>query len=1147
MVNFPDLEAQVLERWKDDMTEEKHLELRKRAEHRFVFFEGPPTANGRPGIHHVLARAFKDLICRYKTLRGFRVGRKAGWDTHGLPVELEVEKQLGLKSKKDIEAYGVGAFNKKCKESVWTYKDEWEKLTRRMGFWLDLAHPYVTYETGYMESLWWIMKQVWDKGYLYRGHKVVPLCTRCGTGLSSHEVAQGYKSVTESSVYVRFMVKAGQKIGADFTADDKTSILVWTTTPWTLPANVALAVGKDIEYARLTLGGETLFVASARVSVVTGATIAGSVHGGDLVGLSYEPLYEKALKPDVDAGKTAYKVYAADFVSTTDGTGVVHIAPMYGEDDYVLGQTAKLPNLHTVELDGTVRKGLGIPGEGKFAKEADPDITADLKMRGALFAVEPYAHDYPFCWRCSTPLLYYAKPSWFVAMSKLRDELLANNETITWVPEHLKEGRFGEWLREVKDWNFSRERYWGTPLPIWECPTCGERRCVGTVEELDAFAYAKSGNTYTVMRHGEADSNYDNFIASEADDKKFPSHLTPKGKIEAFTATTALKEQKVDLIVASPFARTRETAEIVAGITGAKLVFDERLVELNHGEYHGRTVPEYLAWYEQNGKNRFVDTVPGGETLHDVRRRMMAVVRALEKAHKGKRILLISHGDPIWMLRCAVENLVSEDDCNAMRRDRYLRTAEFSPLPVRQLPYDEDGFLNLHRPYIDDVVLRCPKDGCAGEARRVPEIADVWFDSGSMPFAQWHYLGKPGTPFEAHFPAEYICEGIDQTRGWFYTLLAVSTLLGKGAPFTHAISVAHILDTKGQKMSKSKGNIVSPGDIIAKYGVDALRWYFFTVNEPGEYKLFDERHVAERMRGFLSTWWNCVVFYTTHCAKRAGSSEVARPSNVLDRWVLSRLYELVFKVQVKLDAYDVTAAARALEAFVVDDLSQWYIRRSRDRLQEDLESVGVFNYVLGTVAQLSSPFVPFVADAAWHELGEQKSVHLTNFPELKEVFADEKMVAAMAALRAEVSGALALRAGKGMKVRQPLLYYTTTVTLEAAVGQLAPEDRAAMKALLAEEINVKEVIFGKSEAADFDWTITEELRAEGAARDLARAVQEARKAAGCKPGEPVTLTVGNEEEKKLLEHPVHGVAIMQKGAVKSWTYAKGTPLAVVKA
>ncbi|MDO8557951.1 MAG: class I tRNA ligase family protein [bacterium] len=1145
MISFPELEEGVLARWRENKTFEKSLERRKGVEP-FVFFEGPPTANGRPGIHHVLARAFKDIICRYKTMAGFFVSRKAGWDTHGLPVELEVEKQLGLKSKKDIEQYGIAAFNKKCKESVWTYKDEWEKLTDRMGFWLDMARPYITYDPKYMETLWWVIRRIWErrdeKGnrFLYQGHKVVPYCARCGTGLSSHEVAQGYKNISENSVYVKFKVTEGN--------DEKIKtgnvyILVWTTTPWTLPANLALAVGENILYAHVYVKEtkEHFYVAKDRLSALPEGSfdIKDTRAGKGLIGWKYEPLYG-TLK---EKNENAYKIYTADFVSTADGTGVVHIAPMYGEDDYNLGKEHNLPNLHTVELDGTVKKGLGIPGEGKFVKDADKDITADLKEREILFKEEACAHDYPFCWRCDRPLLYYAKPSWFISMSRVREKLIENNNYITWVPEHMKEGRFGEWLKEVKDWNFSRERYWGTPLPIWKCEACGKEECIGSLEELDARAYKKSGNTYYASRHGEAEFNCLNRMSDKVEDQ---NHLTQEGRRQVFVAAEKLKKSGIDLIFSSDLLRTKETAETIGEALGIKVSFDERLREIRVGDFGGKPAAEYHEYFASRSLNRFDTAVEGGETWADLRGRMMAFWMELEEKHQGKNILIVSHGDPLWVLERTLSGFGDDDfrqvGTQPTGREEYPTYAEPRKIFYGTMPRDEEGSVNLHRPYVDEFYLCCR---CGKKMTRVKELIDVWFDSGSMPFAQGHYPFEHKDDIDSGktFPAEYISEAIDQTRGWFYTLLAVSTLLDKGAPYKNVISLSHVLDAKGQKMSKSKGNVVSPWDIISKYGVDALRWYFFTANDPGDYKLFDEKHVEERMRGFLGTLWNCAVFYKTYERGQKANEQEEVAEHKLDKWILSKLGILVQVVRLeKLDSYDVTGAARAIERFVVDDLSQWYVRRSRERLQENKVSMAAFRKVLETVSCLAAPFIPFVADAIWQELGNKESVHLADYPSGPIIKEDElNLIREMEIVRIVVAKGLEKRAEAKIKIRQSLTRYTTSTDLLSVYGIKNLD--AGFLDILKEELNVKEIVFGEKE--ELDTLITPELQAEGDARELMRKIQDARRKAGLKPGERIELVVGDEKEKKILESDL-GIAVKNKTSTVTVKFNLGSELAIMR-
>ncbi|MFA6391635.1 MAG: isoleucine--tRNA ligase [Patescibacteria group bacterium] len=927
-VNFPKLEEEILSFWQEKSIFEKSIEKNKEKE--FIFFEGPPTANGKPGIHHVLARAFKDLIPRYKTMQGFRVNRKAGWDTQGLPVELEIEKKLGISGKPDIEKYGIEKFNKKCKESVWEYKDEWEKMTERIAFWVDLKNPYVTYDNGYIETLWWIIKQIWDKELLYRDYKVVPYCSRCGTSLSSHELAQGYKENTEDpSVFIKFKVK-GKK--------DNEYFLVWTTTPWTLPSNVALAVGEKVDYVKVEHHKEILILAEARLGVLRGNyKVIKKIKGKDLVNLEYEPLYNF-----VQHKEKSHYVLPADFVSVDDGTGIVHTAVMYGVDDFELGKEYNLPKHHLIDLEGKFTEEAG-SFAGLFVKTADPRIVSDLKDRGLMYWAETIKHTYPFCWRCNTPLLYYAKDSWFIKMTAVRDQLIKNNQAINWVPNHIKEGRFGEWINEVKDWALSRERYWGTPLPIWECDKCVHRICIGSYEEL--------------------------------------------------------------------------------------------------AKYSGKKLPK-----------------------------------------------------------------------------------SFDP----------------HRPFIDKVTFKCEK--CDGEMKRVPEVLDAWFDSGSMPYAQWHYPFENKNFIDANeaFPADYISEAIDQTRGWFYTLLAVSTLLGKGAPYKNVICLGLILDKKGQKMSKSKGNTVNPMEIINKYGVDALRWYLYTMNQPGESKNFDEIGVNEVVKKQLLILWNVVVFFKTF-AKEGMPEKKILSKHIMDHWILARMHKLVGEVTDSLDKYQITEAGRKIESFV-QDLSTWYVRRSRDRFKQPKDSADrmvaleTLKEVLLTLTKILAPFMPFIAETLYQELKSvlnkdkyewKESVHLEDWPAKDKAPVDQGLIEEMQRIRDIAELAHSARAEAKIKVRQPLSQLV-----------IASEFKEEFSDILQDELNVKEVTklhqkhdgklpggsdwIKKDETEikiSLDITLTDELVEEGILREIVRQINSVRKKAGLTIQDRIAVYYQTDSEylKKFFE------------------------------
>ena len=1127
---LPEVEGKVLEFWKKNKIFEKSLENRKGGR-RFVFFEGPPTANGRPGIHHVLARVFKDVILRYKTMRGFYVPRRAGWDTHGLPVEIQVEKELGLKSKKEIEEFGIAEFNKKCQESVWKYKNEFERLTERMGFWLDMKNPYVTYEKNYIETLWWIIAQFWKKKLLYKGNRIVNWCPRCGTGLSSHEMSLGYKEVTDDSVYVKFKLKKGQQITRDFKTNDKTYILSWTTTPWTLPGNVALAVGEKINYVvekinlkipdkekRIEDGDIFIWTVGANIGIFENAgfpnegltsNILTDIKGKDLVGLSYEPLFEvKALQgnPSTRAARSGpYRVYAADFVTTTDGTGVVHTAVMYGEDDYKLGVKVGLPQHHTVDEAGKFTKDIkGLTGLFVKSKETEKKIFGHLEKNKNLLKIEQYKHEYPHCWRCGTPLLYYARSSWFVAMSKLKKQLIANNQKINWVPEHIKNGRFGEWLRDIKDWNFSRERYWGTPLPIWECKKCGHTEAVEGLEDLNKKASLstslKAGggrNEYLLMRHGESETQ----LLGISDYGKGKYHLTDKGTQQVIRLAELLKKEKIDIVFASPVLRTQETTKITAKVLGIKKInFDLRLKDINTGVFSERPEREYHKFLP-TFEDKFLKTPEKGENLKDLRARLWDFISEVEKKYKDKKILVVSHEYPIWMLSQAMTGWTQGEAISEKERrgKDFIKVGQCEKVNFKCVPRDETGEVDLHRPYIDEVKLKCQK--CGGEARRVKELADVWFDSGSMPFAQIHH---PFSKEKLEFPADYISEAVDQTRGWFYTLLAVATALGEGEPYKNVICLGHINDKYGQKMSKSKGNVVDPWVMAEKYGMDAVRWYFYTATPPGEPKNFDEQEILKTYRRLHLILWNSLVFYKTYAEKKPKIiNHESKAENILDQWILMRLKETIKKATKFFDAYQVREAALEIEK-LVDDLSRWYIRRSRRRLQKpennkDFEACSAtLGYVLASVLKMIAPFNPFFAEILWNVLGENNSVHVEDWPAAIKVRAsDTRLISEMEKVRSLAAFGLAKRAEMGVRVRQPLL--EMRIKTKFSYTQLFQ--------VLQDEVNVKKVV-SDSKIKDEVWldgTITQELKEEGLLRELIRAVQDLRQKAGLTPQTTVAL------------------------------------------
>jgi isoleucyl-tRNA synthetase len=1093
--HLPSLEEAQLKLWEDKRVFRQVMD-KKPTRGNFVFFEGPPTANGKPGIHHILARSFKDVVLRYRTMRGYHIDRKAGWDTHGLPVELEVEKQLGFTKKQDIEDFGIAEFNAKCKESVWTYLDQWQSLTKRTAFWVDLDDPYITYKNDYVESLWWILKQVWDKGLLNKGYRTAPHCPRCVTSLSSHELAQGYKDVDDESVFVKFPIDEAAK----------RYFLVWTTTPWTLPGNVALAVGSKVDYVEVKLKetGEQLILAKSRLAVIDGEydTVA-ELTAEALTGIPYQALYNTMDESDHHRVSRAYKPYLADFVSTEDGTGIVHIAPAFGEDDSRLGEKEELPTLFTVNDTGEMVA--AVPGQGKFVKDADADIKADLSGRGLLYKAETYTHSYPFCWRCSTPLIYLAKSSWYIRMSQLREELQARNAEINWVPGHIKDGRFGEWLREVKDWALSRERYWGTPLPVWQCPN-GHMSAIGSLAELEERQLEP--NQFTLVRHGEAESNQQKLLSSWPEPAE---HLLTAAGRETVTATAAeLKKQGVDVIYASDLLRTKQTAELISEATGVPVVYDERLRELDLGDFNGKHHEEYFTWRDAQA-DPYATPIPGGESWQQCRMRMVDFIKDINRQHRGKKIVVVSHGDPLWQLESALAGLSLEE----ARAAEYPQKGVARPLAFRNLPYDREGNVDVHRPFIDEVPIKCDK--CDEPMTRATDVLDCWFDSGAMPFAQYHYPFKNADRIDSgqNFPADYISEAIDQTRGWFYTLLAVATALGKETPpYKNVICLGHILDGKGQKMSKSKGNVVNPWEMIDQYGADSIRWLFFTVNQPGEAKRFDEKSLEEITKKVFLILWNVLSFWQMYAGEEKAPAVLGKPSaDPMDRWILAEIARLNKDNTDRLDSYDVVGACRDIGSFVTD-LSTWYLRRSRDRFKsadaaEKQAAVATLGYVLRELAKLMAPFTPFLADALYKEVGGGlDSVHLESWPELPYDEQEQgSTLRKMQAVRQAASVGLEQRASAGLPVRQVLASAKVTDTAEL-------EDWA--KAILAAELNVEAVesVVDKSGtlAVELDTELTPELKRKGAVREVTRNVNALRKEAGLTFHDQAELTWQSDSE-----------------------------------
>ena len=882
-LNFVDREKQIENFWDENHIFEKSMDSRKEGP-TYTFYDGPPTANGKPHIGHVLTRVIKDMIPRYRTMKGYMVPRKAGWDTHGLPVEIEVEKKLGLDGKDQIEAYGLEPFIKQCKESVWKYKGMWEDFSGTVGFWADMENPYVTYHDDYIESEWWALKEIWNKKLLYKGFKIVPYCPRCGTPLSSQEVAQGYKDVKERSAIARFKVK-----------DEDAYILAWTTTPWTLPSNVALCVNPEETYAKVKAAdGYTYYMAEALLDTVLGKLgdaengvkayeVLETMTGKDLEFKEYEPLFDCAVDICKKQNKKAYYVVCDTYVTLTDGTGVVHIAPAFGEDDAKVGRSYDLPFVQLVDGKGNMTE--ETPYAGVFVKKADPMVLEDLDKKGLLFAAPKFEHSYPHCWRCDTPLIYYARESWYIKMTAVKDDLIRNNNTINWIPESIGKGRFGDWLTNVQDWAISRNRYWGTPLNIWEC-SCGHQECIGSRAELAE----RSGNP-------------------------------------------------------------------------------------------------------------------------------------------------------------------------------------------------EDAKVELHRPYIDAVTMKCPE--CGGEMHRVPEVIDCWFDSGAMPFAQHHYPFENKDIFEKQFPAQFISEAVDQTRGWFYSLLAESTILFNKAPYENVIVLGHVQDENGQKMSKSKGNAVDPFDALQTYGADAIRWYFYINSAPWLPNRFHGKAVQEGQRKFMGTLWNTYAFFVLYA--NIDNFDASRYTldysklSVMDKWILSKLNSVVGEVDDDLGNYKIPEAARALQEFV-DDLSNWYVRRSRERFwakgmeQDKINAYMTLYTCLVTFCKAAAPMIPFMTEEIYQNLvrsvdaSQPESIHLCDFPKVEEEHVDKKLEADMdIVLKAVVMGR-ACRNTANIKNRQPV--NTMFVKAEYELTDF-------YKDIIADELNVKKVVFTNDVREFTSYTFKPQLRTVG--------------------------------------------------------------------
>ncbi len=1094
--DFPKLEEEVLKFWEDNQIFHKSLEQTKNGKP-YTFYDGPPFATGTPHYGHILGSTVKDLFPRYQTMKGRFVRRRWGWDCHGLPIEEIVERKLGISGKKDIEKLGIKKFNETCRSMVLEYVTEWKKTVRRIARWVDFDNSYKTMDRDYMESVWWAFKQIYDKGLVYEGRRVLLYCPRCETPISNFEVAMdnSYQEVTEETVTVKFAIRNPQFAN--------TYLLAWTTTPWTLPGNVALAVGEDIDYVKVKVGDEFYILAKERLAeTIARSRFSQSIsHGGDaaiqdkiatpasqardgfevleklkgkdLVGLEYEPLFEV---PDVITDKS-FKVYAADFVNTEEGTGIVHAAVVYGEDDYNLGLKVGLPVVPLLDEKGKFNDKAPELIRGMYFKDSEKVIKKDLESRGLLFAKQQHKHSYPHCWRCGTTLYYNAIPAWFMNIQKIKPGLLKTNEKeINWFPDHLKHGRYQKSVEAAPDWNISRNRYWGNPIPVWKCED-GHVTVVGSIKELGL-----SRNTFYFARHGEAENNILGINDCFPERKKKYS-LTATGTKEAEAASSRLKQAGIDLIFASDITRTKETAELIGQALAVEVQFDARLHEFNTGVYNGKSYDEL--WKAFPFEARWEKGPDGGESNLDVQKRMLEFVQEINQKYEGKKILVVGHGDPLFILQ---KYFGSELE--------YPKLGEAYEMDV--------SIVDLHRPYIDEIVIKCKQ--CGKDAHRISEIFDSWVEAGSMPFAEYHYPFDQKEVFESRFPAQFVAEYIAQTRAWFYVMHVVSYNLFGKAPFENVVTTGTIQAEDGSKMSKSKNNYPDPWEVIEKYGIDALRFYLMSSPVMQAENLdFNERELGIVYRKNILILWNIFNYFVTYANEAGWEPKPAgyKPdlTNVLDLWIVAKIQKLVNEVTDQLDGYNTVKATRAIEDYI-NELSTWYLRRSRGR--KDSHFFGTLRHALLVLSKVSAPVMPYMSEMIYLNLNhktETVSVHLASWPEKKELSKEQKTVLdQMRLVRNLVEQGHALRKSSNLKLRQPL-----ASVVYNAKEKLAKE----FEEILADELNVKAVKLG--DKLEFDLEITPELKKEGLARELERAVQEMRKKSGLKVGESVNLSYDTDD------------------------------------
>ncbi len=1124
-------EVETLAFWKENKIFEKSVEMPAGATPQgvFSFYDGPPFATGMPHMGHILAGTIKDAIPRYHSMCGKSVRRVWGWDCHGLPIENLIEKKLNLASKKDIESYGVGKFNQEAYDSVLAYDGEWKKIIPRLGRWVDMEHPYKTMDATYTESVWWSWKTLYDKGLAYEGHKIMHICPRCETPLAQSEVGLEYHDVTDISVTAKF----------ELVDEPGTFVLAWTTTPWTLPGNTALAVHKDIEYVKVKVlpmfskieVGEAVpkfnpyFAYLAKKCLIKDESVTTEdlyMYGGQflkiieefkgekLIGLKYKPpfnYFQDDLKNGkIVNGENAYKIWHADFITDDAGTGIAHEAPAFGADDMELAKANKIPVIKHVNMDGTFTSDV-LDFVGVKVKQKDDTQSADIKIiqwlahHGKLFEKHKIIHSYPLCWRCKTPLLNYATSSWFVDVPVIKDTLIAENKNIGWTPEHVREGRFGKWLEGAREWAVSRTRYWGAPLPVWKSKS-GKVKVIGSLAELAELNANKSKNKYFVMRHGESDNN----IQGKYDSSDYvENRLTEKGREQIETSSFGLENKNIDIIVSSPFVRTKETAELVAqkiGIKKESIIFDDRLKEYYLGDLDGKVIDKINHMPVWKNHTEDLDGVMMGvESFKSLIQRSSSFIKSIEEKYEGKNILIVTHLAPAKALKyvaeLATDEKIIEEGKDHIHSPAYFKNAEIKQFDYAMVPRDETGSINLHRPYIDEVKLEIDGE----EYTRIPDVFDCWYESGSMPYAQLHYPFENKDIFEKNFPADFIAEGLDQTRGWFYSLINLGVGLFDKAPYKHVIVNGLVMSESGIKLSKSEKNYTDPMELVEKYGADAVRYTL--LSSPvvrAENIQFADKDVESVYKKNISRLENTIALYVMNKSHVFGDIQTLEArKNVLDIWLISRLNECIAQATKGYESYVLDEATKWLDLFV-DDISVWYVRRSRDRFKGDTGGIDkreceeTFVYVLQTLAKIIAPAMPFLAERVYKEMGgEKESVHLCAWP--KEGDIDVQTISTMKEVRNSISLGLMKRSEAKIGVRQPL----ASVTFSKKVDEM-------YICHVLDELNVKEIHVDDSmEGVVLDTVLTEALTREGEMRNVIRAIQDKRKEMNLSPKDEIIL------------------------------------------